>query len=103
MDTRLGCPFYYYIKWKDMSQRSEEIKDNIKFGASVILLIMGVIIVFVSLYLPPVGVVDSSILTLIGENFCFVGAVWGIGQYTKVQIKKIESFGDRHLKGECEK
>lgn len=87
-----------------MSQKSEDIKENIKFGASVILLLLGVVIVFISLYLPPVGVVDPSILTLIGENFCFVGAVWGIGQYTKVQIAKIEKFGDRQSKREeCEK
>lgn len=78
-----------------MSQRADDIKENIKFGASVLLLLLGVIIVFVSLYLPPKGVIDSSVLTLIGENFCFVGAVWGIGQYTKVQIAKIEKFGDR--------
>lgn len=87
-----------------MSQKSEDIKENIKFGMSILLLILGVIIVFVSLYLPPEGVIDSSVLTLIGENFCFVGAVWGIGQYTKVQITKIEEFGDRQSKREeCEK
>lgn len=81
-----------------MSRKSEDIKENIKFAASIVLLLLGVIIVFVSLYIPPIGVIDSSVLTLIGENFCFVGAVWGIGQYAKVQIKKIESFGNRHLK-----
>lgn len=83
-----------------MSQRSEDIKENIKFGASVVLLLLGVIIVFVSLYLPPTGVIDGSVLTLIGENFCFVGAVWGIGQYAKVQIAKIEKFGDRQSRRE---
>lgn len=88
-----------------MSKRADEIKENIKFGCSIGLLVLGVIIVFVSLYLPPKGVIDSSVLTLIGENFCFVGAVWGIGQYTKVQIAKIEQFGDRQSNREekCEK
>lgn len=83
-----------------MAKRSDDIKENIKFAASIVLLTLGVIIVFVSLYLPPEGVIDSSVLTLIGENFCFVGAVWGIGQYTKVQIAKIEQFGDRQSKRE---
>lgn len=78
-----------------MSQRSDDIKENIKFGASIALLVAGVVIVFTSLFLPPVGVVDASVLTLIGENFCFVGAVWGIGQYTKVQIKKIEHTSEK--------
>ena len=88
-----------------MSKRADDIKENIKFAASVVLLALGVIIVFVSLFLPPTGVIDASVLTLIGENFCFVGAVWGIGQYAKVQIAKIEQVGDRHSKREeqCEK
>jgi hypothetical protein len=83
-----------------MAKKSDDIKENIKFAASVTLLALGVIIVFVSLFLPPKGVIDASVLTLIGENFCFVGAVWGIGQYTKVQIAKIEQFGDRQSKRE---
>lgn len=88
-----------------MAKKSDDIKENIKFAASIILLALGVVIVFVSLFLPPTGVIDASVLTLIGENFCFVGAVWGIGQYTKVQIAKIEQFGDRQNKREeqCEK
>lgn len=83
-----------------MAKKSDDIKENIKFAASVVLLALGVIIVFVSLFLPPTGVIDASVLTLIGENFCFVGAVWGIGQYAKVQIAKIEQFGDRQSKRE---
>lgn len=83
-----------------MAKRSDDIKENIKFAASVVLLALGVIIVFVSLFLPPTGVIDASVLTLIGENFCFVGAVWGIGQYAKVQIAKIEQVGDRQSKRE---
>lgn len=88
-----------------MAKKSDDIKENIKFAASVVLLALGVIIVFVSLFLPPTGVIDASVLTLIGENFCFVGAVWGIGQYAKVQIAKIEQVGDRQSKREeeCEK
>jgi hypothetical protein len=83
-----------------MAKKSDDIKENIKFAASIVLLALGVIIVFVSLFLPPKGVIDASVLTLIGENFCFVGAVWGIGQYAKVQIAKIEQFGDRQIKRE---
>lgn len=88
-----------------MSKRADDIKENIKFAASVVLLALGVVIVFVSLFLPPTGVIDASVLTLIGENFCFVGAVWGIGQYAKVQIAKIERFGERQTKREeeCER
>lgn len=75
----------------NMERKGDNIKEDIKFAASVLLLLLGVVIVFISLYIPPVGVIDASVLTLIGENFCFVGAVWGIGQYTKVQLKKLDN------------
>ena len=75
----------------------DKIKENIKFLLSCILLVLGVVIVFVSLYLPPEGVIDSSVLTLIGENFVFVGAVWGLGMYTSVQKKKIDAHY-QHIK-----
>lgn len=79
-------------------RNKENVKDDIKFIMSLILLILGVVIVFISLYIPPIGVIDSSVLTLIGENFVFVGAVWGIGQYSKVQMKKIELHHKKHLR-----
>ena len=75
----------------NMERKGDNIKEDIQFAASVLLLLLGVVIVFISLYIPPVGVIDASVLTLIGENFCFVGAVWGIGQYTKVQLKKLDN------------
>ena len=78
----------------------DETKDNIKFAMSVVLLIAGIVMAFVSLYLPPQGVIDSSVLMLIGETFTFIGAVWGISSYTGVQIKKIETQANRSIEND---
>ena len=68
---------------------NQDTKDLIKFVSSVVLLIAGVVIIFISIYLPPLGHVDTSIITIIGEIFTFVGAIFGIGEYTAIQIAKI--------------
>lgn len=68
---------------------NQDTKDFIKFVSSVVLLIAGVVIIFISIYLPPLGHVDTSIITIIGEIFTFVGAIFGIGEYTAIQIAKI--------------
>ena len=68
---------------------NQDTKDLIKFISSVVLLVAGVVIIFISIYLPPLGQVDTSIITIIGEIFTFVGAIFGIGEYTAIQIAKI--------------
>ena len=50
-------------------------------------------------YVPPTGVISGSVLTLVGEFLTFFGAVFGIGEYTKVQIEKIRDTRDKSEDG----
>lgn len=68
-----------------------ETKDWIKFISSIVLLVAGVVLIFISIYLPPIGEIHTSVLTVIGEIFTFVGAVFGIGEYAMIQIAKINN------------
>lgn len=70
---------------------NQDTKDLIKFISSVVLLVAGVVVIFISIYLPPLGYIDTSVLTVIGEIFTFVGAIFGIGEYATIQIAKINS------------
>ena len=70
---------------------NQDTKDWIKFISSIVLLIAGVVLIFISIYLPPVGSISTSVITVIGEIFTFVGAIFGIGEYTTIQIAKINS------------
>lgn len=70
---------------------NQDTKDWIKFMSSIVLLVAGVVLIFISIYLPPVGEVSTSVLTVIGEIFTFVGAIFGIGEYTTIQIARINS------------
>lgn len=70
---------------------NQDTKDWIKFISSIVLLFVGAVIIFISIYLPPVGQIHTSVLTVIGEIFTFVGAIFGIGEYAMIQITKINN------------
>ena len=53
-------------------------KENIQFIASLVTLIAGITLLFVGLFLQPVGIIHYSVLTAVGMLLSFVGAVWNI-------------------------
>lgn len=48
-----------------------------------------IVMTFISLFLPPPGEIDASVLVLVGEVLCFVGALIGINAAASNNIKKI--------------
>ena len=50
-----------------------KLKDMVCVGA----LIFGILLIIASFIVPPLGIVDNSVLTAIGEIFTFVGAYAG--------------------------
>lgn len=70
------------------------MKDNYKewliFGSGIFVLFAGVILAFVGIFIPPAGVIEASVLTVIAEFLTFAGSAMGIGSYTAIQIHKID-------------
>ena len=48
-----------------------------------------IVMTFVSLFLPPPGEIHTSVLILVGEVLCFVGALVGINAVASNNIRKI--------------
>lgn len=65
--------------------------------AAVTAFIVGMALAIVGFLVPPTGVISGSVLTLVGETMTFFGAVFGIGEYTKIQLAKLKRAGDGHL------
>lgn len=69
------------------------MKDNIKewviFGSGIFVLVAGVSLAFLGIFIPPVGIISGSVLTVIAEFLTFAGSAMGIGSYTAIQIHKI--------------
>lgn len=53
-------------------------KEAAQFILAGFVLIAGVVLIFVSLFIPPEGVIDASVITAFGMFLGFVGTVWGL-------------------------
>lgn len=66
------------------------VKEWAIFGSGLVVLIAGIVLSFIGIFIPPIGEIHASILTLVGEFLTFSGSALGIGSYTSIQIQKIK-------------
>ena len=52
-------------------------------------ILAAIVLTFISLFLPPPGEIHTSVLVLVGEVLCFVGALVGINAAASNNIRKI--------------
>lgn len=67
---------------------SEQIKLNSRLMIATILIIVGCGLLIAGFIVPPLGIIDSSVLIAFGETSTFVGAILGIDYNYKYQIYK---------------
>lgn len=72
-----------------------EKTESHRFWLGAILAILGVVLMFVSLFLPPKGVIDSSSLAASGEIFTLAGVLMGLGPYVDYRIRKITAISNK--------
>lgn len=79
-------------------------KDRIQFDASLLVLLSGIVLVFVALFLEPVGIIHYSVLSAFGMLLTFVGAVWNLDiKYTfKTEEMRSQLLRDKQLNGDTE-
>lgn len=57
---------------------TKNTKESIQFIASIFVLLCGIGLIAASLIMPPLGVIDPTVITCFGMFLGFVGAVWNI-------------------------
>jgi len=67
---------------------SQQQKMTIQLILGVSMAVIGMVLLWVSLFIPPQGIIDASVLTAFGEVATFAGALIGI-DYT-YQFKTIK-------------
>ena len=63
-------------------------KLSIQLGLAVTLVIFGIVLIVASFIVPPLGVIDSSVLVAYGETLTFVGALIGVDYSYKFKTKE---------------
>lgn len=66
------------------------MKDKLRFQflISALLIIVGCGLLIAGFCVPPVGIIDNSVLIAFGEILTFVGAVFGIDYSYKIKITR---------------
>lgn len=64
---------------------TNEKKTSIQFIVGLGITIIGIVLLFVGLFLPPIGAIDWSVLTAFGEIATFSGCLIGIDYSYKVK------------------
>ena len=79
-------------------------KDKIQFDASLLVLLSGIILVFVALFLEPVGIIHYSVLSAFGMLLTFVGAVWNLDiKYTfKTEEMRSQLLREKQVNSDTE-
>lgn len=65
-------------------------KEQTQFLASVGVLVAGLVLIFISVFLEPVGVIHYSVITVFGMLLTFVGAVWNIDLHYDFKTKELK-------------
>ena len=71
---------------------------TLQYICSVLVLLSGLVLIFMSFFAPPKGAIDPSVLTAFGEALSFVGAVWGIATSSHRKMYEIERKYDTEIK-----
>ena len=79
-----------------LSFKDLEVKDKISYILCVASFFCGAVLVFLGVFLAPVGVIDTSILTSLGVFLSFSGAIIGINTHYSTELNNFKS------KVECE-
>lgn len=79
-------------------------KDRIQFDASLLVLLSGIVLVFVALFLEPVGIIHYSVLSAFGMLLTFVGAVWNLDiKYTfKTEEMRSQLLREKQVNSDTE-
>lgn len=76
-------------------KRGKVISEKSRFLFGVILVVIGVVLIFLGFYTPPVGEIHTSVLGATGELLCLGGALIGADSYLEFKMNKM--FHSNHI------
>ena len=74
------------MKW------NKETKDKISYTVAVIAFVFGMALTIAGFIVNPLGVIDSSVLWVLGQCLTYSGAVFGIGLYVNNKAEEINNM-----------
>lgn len=57
---------------------------------AIVLIIAGIILIFVGLFIPPLGIIHSSALWALGQMFALSGSLLGVKEHYDSKLKEVK-------------
>ena len=77
-------------------------REDKKFWLGAVLCLAGVAMMFVDLFIPPVGEISEIVLWATGEIFTLAGGLLGLDAYFDFKLKRFMSGRDKEQKDKDE-
>lgn len=74
------------MKW------NKETKDKISYTVAAVAFLFGMALTIAGFIVNPLGVIDSSVLWVLGQCLTYSGAVFGIGLYVNNKAEEINNM-----------
>lgn len=75
-------------------------KEMVHYASACFMLAFGCCLCLISLFLPPVGIIDSSVLWFCGQAIVFAASIFGAKSYIDYRLESINQHGTQVNKGE---
>lgn len=66
------------------------IKDSVIIAVSVASFVVGVVLTFLGLFLPPTGIIDNTVLLAVGQFLTLTAAGLGVKEYVDGSITRLQ-------------
>lgn len=73
-------------------------KEQAQFLSSLGVLLAGLVLIFIAVFLEPVGVIHYSVITVFGMLLTFVGAVWNLDLRYDFKTKELKRDIEEEIK-----
>lgn len=76
---------------KNTTYQNLSKKDIWLYSIGTFVVLLGWVISFIGLFLPPPGEIHSSVLLVLGQSLVFGAAIFGVGYYVKTAIGEFKT------------
>lgn len=66
---------------------TKETKDTLAVVSALVMLVFGASLCIAGFIVDPLGVIDNSVLWIMGQCLLYAGSIFGIGMYVKHTVK----------------
>lgn len=73
---------------------TKETKDSLAVISAIMMLVFGAGLCIAGFIVDPLGIIDNSVLWIMGQCLLYAGSIFGIGMYVKATVKdEIQHLG----------